>query len=142
VKLNIRVASLIFGFTAIFFLGRWALNSAFYGRDRDFRAKLIKIGLGIGIIAVGLITVFFGRVLQAAMSRQREYLADASAIQFTRHPDGLISAFNKLSKNSELSTKIDSDNTSEFSHAFIFGIGGELMATHPPLEERIKRIKE
>lgn len=142
VNLNIRVAALVFGFTAIYFLGRLALRSAMYGGGRDGRARLIKLGLGIAIIVVGLITVFFGKLLQAAMSRQREFLADASAVQFTRHPDGLISAFNKLSKNSELSTKIDSDNTTEFSHAFIFGIGGELMATHPPLKERIDRIKK
>jgi len=140
VNLNIRVAALVFGFTAIYFLGRLALRGAMYGGGRDSKARLIKLGLGLGIIVVGLITVFFGKVLQAAMSRQREFLADASAVQFTRHPDGLISAFNKIKKSSKATTTIDSDNTSEFTHAFIFGIDGEFLATHPPLKERIARI--
>lgn len=139
VKLNIRVAALVFGFTALFVMGRLAFNSAIYSRG-DGRAKLIRILLGVGILAVGLLTVFFGKVLQAAMSRQREYLADASAIQFTRHPDGLVSAFNRIKKSEDGATEIDSPSSANFSHAFIFGIDSNILSTHPPLEDRISRI--
>jgi len=141
VKLNIRVSALVYGFTAIYVIGHWMMRGAIYG-DSDLKGKIIKIGLSLALLAVGALTVFFGRILQAAMSRQREYLADASAIQFTRHPDGLESAFNKLNNDKEANTKIEAGEAGDYSHAFIFGIGGEIMATHPPLEDRIARLKK
>jgi Zn-dependent protease with chaperone function len=141
IRMNIRVSALVYGFTAIFVIGRLMLNGAIYGRG-DGRTKLIKLGLSIGILAVGLLSVYFGRVLQAAMSRQREYLADASAIQFTRHPDGLKSAFKKIKDSANANTNIETADSSNHAHAFIFGIGGEIMATHPPLDERIARLSK
>jgi len=141
IRMNIRVSALVYGFTAIFVIGRLMLNGAIYGRGGG-RTKLIKLGLSIGILAVGLLSVYFGRVLQAAMSRQREYLADASAIQFTRHPDGLKSAFKKIKDSANANTNIETADSSNHAHAFIFGIGGEIMATHPPLDERIARLSK
>lgn len=141
IKMNIRVSALVYGFTAIFVIGRLMLYGAIYGRG-DGRAKLVKLGLSIGILVIGLLSVYFGRVLQAAMSRQREYLADASAIQFTRHPDGLKSAFKKIKDSVDKSTNIETADSSNHAHAFIFGIGGEIMATHPPLDDRIARLSK
>lgn len=137
VKLNIRVAALVFGFSAFLVIGRLILQNSMYSRGKSKGAAIL---IGIGILIVGLFTVFFGRILQAAMSREREYLADASAVQFTRHPDGLASAFKKLDSLTDTTTEIESENAHEFSHAFIFGLNSDILSTHPPLKERIKRI--
>lgn len=137
VKLNIRVAALVFGFSAFLVLGRLALYSS-----RGSRQKGIIILIAIALMLIGAITVVFGRILQAAMSRQREYLADASAIQFTRNPNGLVSAFSKIESMEAVSTEIESQETHEYSHAFIFGLTSDTFATHPPLKERIKRISK
>ena len=140
IKLNIQISAFVFGFTAIFFLARFMFNSALYNRRMDFRAKIVMFAIAAIIAIIGVLTVWFGRILQAAMSRQREYLADASAVQFTRYPDGLVEAFEVLKDNGK-STEMKNENAKEYSHAMMFGIGKELFSTHPPLEERIKRIK-
>jgi Peptidase family M48. len=62
----------------------------------DARAKLVMFAAAVIIAIIGALTVWMGRILQAAMSRQREYLADASAVQFTRYPEGLVQAFEVL----------------------------------------------
>jgi Zn-dependent protease with chaperone function len=140
IKLNIQISAFVFGFTALFFLARFLFYSAINNRRMDGRAKLVMFGAAIIIAIIGALTVWLGRLLQAAMSRQREYLADASAVQFTRYPDGLVNAFEVL-KNGGKSTVMENPSSKEYAHAMMFGIGGELFATHPPLEERIKRIQ-
>jgi Zn-dependent protease with chaperone function len=140
IKLNIQISAFVFGFTALFFVARFIFYSAMSNRRMDGRAKLIMFAVAAIIAIIGVLTVWMGRILQAAMSRQREFLADASAVQFTRYPGGLVKAFEVL-KNGGKSTKVENPNSKEYAHAMMFGIGGELFATHPPLEERIKRIQ-
>jgi heat shock protein HtpX len=140
IKLNIQISAFVFGFTALFFLARFIFYTAMYNRRMDGRAKIVMFAVAAIIAIIGVLTVWFGRILQAAMSRQREYLADASAVQFTRYPDGLVEAFEIL-KDGGKSTKVENPNSKEYAHAMMFGVGGELFATHPPIEERIKRIQ-
>lgn len=140
IKLNIQISAFVFGFTALFFIARFIFHSALNNRRMDGRAKIVLFAMAAIIAMIGVLTVWFGRILQAAMSRQREFLADASAVQFTRYPDGLVDAFTVL-QNGGKSTKVENPNSKEYAHAMMFGVGGELFATHPPLEERIKRIQ-
>jgi Zn-dependent protease with chaperone function len=140
IKLNIQISAFVFGFTALFFVARFVFYSALHNRRMDGRAKLVMFVVAAVIAIIGVLTVWFGRILQAAMSRQREYLADASAVQFTRYPEGLVQAFQVL-ENGGKSTKVEHPASQEYAHAMMFGVGGELFATHPPLQERIKRIQ-
>lgn len=98
--------------------------------------------IGLGLIVIGGIGVFFGRLIQAGISRQREFLADASAVQFTRNPDGIAGVLKKIGGLS-LDGRIQVAKASEASHmlftdAGLFSFG---MATHPPLNVRIKAIQ-
>src|SRR5690606_14424121 len=97
--------------------------------------------LGLAIILVGLIGVFFGRLIQAAVSRQREFLADASAVQFTRNPAGITGALKKIG-GSTFGSRLASAHATESSHLFFANAltmaGAGPWATHPPLLERIR----
>ena len=99
--------------------------------------------LGAALYAIGSIGVFLGRMIQAAVSRQREYLADASAVQFTRNPAGLVGALKKLGGYSS-GSKVQSPHALETAHLFFANSGGfsfaNLLATHPPLADRIRAI--
>lgn len=140
ISLNIKISSFVFGFTAIFFLARMLYYNAFYGGGRrDARSMIVMLVLAAFIALIGMLSVFAGRILQAAMSRQREYLADASSVQFTRNPEGLKSALAKLQGLSS-KTKIDSPVAQEYSHAFIFSTGS-IFSTHPKTKDRILRLK-
>jgi hypothetical protein len=95
------------------------------------------------MIILGFVGVFFGKLIKAAVSRQREYLADASAVQFTRNPDGIGGALKRLAGFSR-GSRVENPHAEEAAHMF-FGSAvsswlGGAMATHPPLPERIKRI--
>jgi hypothetical protein len=108
----------------------------------DSRGGLVLLGLGVFVL--GLVGGFFGRLIMAAVSRQREYLADASAIQFTRNPDGIAGALKKIGGLAE-GSRIDNPQAAEAGHMFFAnafaseGLAG-LLATHPPLIERICRL--
>lgn len=142
IKLNIQISAFVFGFTALFFLARFVFYQAAFNRRMDGRAKIVLFAVAAIIAIIGALTVWMGRILQAAMSRQREYLADASAVQFTRYPQGLIEAFEVLENGGkDKPTTIKHPAAKEYAHAMMFGVGGELFATHPPLSERIKRIQ-
>src|SRR5699024_10158261 len=94
---------------------------------------------GLAVVVLGYVGLFFGRWIKAAVSRQREFLADASAVQFTRNPEGIGNALKKigaLHAGSFLST-----DSEEVGHMlFSPGMGYQMFATHPPLEKRIKAI--
>ena len=99
--------------------------------------------IGLVLFILGWVGWFFGRLIQAAVSRQREFLADASAVQFTRNPEGISGALRKIAGWDQGSI-IKNPNAPEASHLFFGnGISGfsALFATHPPLEERIHRIE-
>jgi Zn-dependent protease with chaperone function len=144
-RLNIRLIGLIFGIMALTIVGRILMQSA--GRrsssdQKDSGSGLVVLGLGLFVL--GLVGAFFGRLIQAAVSRQREYLADASAVQFTRNPDGIAGALKKIGGLQE-GSRIGNPGAEELAHMFFAsaslsgGLGG-LLATHPPLTDRIRRL--
>lgn len=148
-KLNMRLIGWIFGLVVLSILGRGLLHSLRFvrvgGSNRDNNGGgailLAILAVGLGLMIIGGVGVFFARFLQAAVSRQREFLADASAVQFTREPDGLAGALKKIGSNG---SKIQTAKASEASHCF-FSDGGLFafgFATHPPLALRIGRIQK
>ncbi len=143
-KLNMRLMGWIFGLVMLSVLGRIMLESFRFMRgSRDSKGGGIVIAIilaGLAVWVVGSIGVLFARMLQAAISRQREFLADASAVQFTRNPEGIADALKKIGGFSEHG-KIFSAKAVEARHMFFAGSGfNMLMATHPPLEKRILAI--
>jgi Zn-dependent protease with chaperone function len=138
-RLNLRLMGIIFGILCLAVLGRVLLQT----RSRSSKDRNPLPLLGLALLLIGWIGVFFGRLIQAAVSRQREFLADASSVQFTRNPAGLAGALKKIGGLS-CGSKLEAAHAEEASHMF-FGNGmGEsffhLMDTHPPLEERIRAI--
>jgi len=143
-KLNMRLMGWIFGLVMISVVGRLLIESIRFMRgSRDSKGNGVIIGiaaLGIAVWIVGSIGVLFARILQAAISRQREFLADASAVQFTRYPDGIADALKKIGGFSEHGT-IHSAKATEARHMFFATSSlSSLFATHPPLDQRIKAI--
>jgi Zn-dependent protease with chaperone function len=143
-RLNIRLIGVLQGILAIGLIGRAMLRST--GRvRRDSRGAPALLGLGLLLFLVGYIGVFAGRLIKAAVSRQREYLADASAVQFTRNPGGIGGALRKIG-GFVLGSSVGASHAEEASH-FFFGEGVKvsflsgLLATHPPLPERIARVE-
>ncbi|HTB82981.1 MAG TPA: M48 family metallopeptidase [Candidatus Sulfotelmatobacter sp.] len=136
-RLNVRLISLLFGIFCLATIGRILLNTTSSGR-RD-RNQLWIVGLLL--LVIGSAGYFFGRLIQAAVSRQREFLADASSVQFTRNPAGLSGALQKVGGYTSL---IYSPHASDAAHLFFSDVSGSAffgaMATHPPLDQRIRAI--
>src|SRR5207247_2414014 len=131
-RLNLRLMGLVFGILCLTVIGRILIRA----RRGKFPLPLI----GLALIIIGWAGVFFGRLIQAAVSRQRESLADASAVQFTRNPAGLAGALKKIG-GFEYGSQIKSPHAEEASHLFFANGMGESFfsfATHPPLIERIR----
>jgi len=138
-RLNLRLMGVVFGILCLSVIGRVLLRAR--GRGRGGRGAAPWMLLGVALVAIGSIGSFFGRLLQAAVSRQREFLADASAVQFTRNPAGLSGALQKIGG---IGSRVESAHAMEASHMFFGnGVGRPLfglLATHPPLETRIRAI--
>jgi Zn-dependent protease with chaperone function len=138
-RLNLRLIGIIFGLLCLATIGRILL----YARSSNSRDKNPLPLLGIALIALGAIGVFFGRLIQAAVSRQREFLADASSVQFTRNPSGLSGALQKIGRYG-YGSKLESEHAPDMCHMFFGnGLGESLfnaMATHPPIPDRIHAI--
>jgi Zn-dependent protease with chaperone function len=134
-RLNLRIMGVIFGILCLAVIGRVLIFSR---GDRDRNPLML---LGFALIVIGAIGVFFGRLIQAAVSRQREFLGDVSAVQFTRNPAGLSGALQKIGG---AGSRVESAHAGEASHMFFGnGLGQpflQMLATHPPLEERIRAI--
>ena len=148
-RLNIKLIGLLFGILMLTLVGRIIVRAGFLsgnrrssGNNKGGGGAAIAL-LGLVLIIIGYIGVFFGRLIQAAVSRQREYLADASSVQFTRNPDGITGALKKiaLAENGSLIANPHATATCHmfFANALRGGISG-LLATHPPLAARIKAI--
>jgi len=144
-RLNIRLISTLYGILFIGMIGHFLLRytpntSSRFSRDQNAGALLF---LGAGLYVIGYAGTFFGNLIKAAVSRQREFLADASAVQFTRNPEGIGNALKKIGGYPYGSLFIN-PAAHEISHLlFNQGISrgfSGLLATHPPIEERIKRI--
>ncbi len=137
-RLNIRLMGVVFGILVLATIGRRIANLSARSRIRDSGGVVM---LGLAVFAIGYIGVVLARVIRAAISRQREYLADASAVQFTRHTEGIAGALKKIGALSESST-LENTAREEVSHMFFAdGLGfSAVFATHPPLEDRIRRL--
>lgn len=137
-RLNLRLMGVLFGILCLTIIGRILLQTRGGSRDKNPLPVL-----GIVLLAIGWIGFFFGRLIQAAVSRQREFLADAAAVQFTRNPEGLAGALKKIGGLS-YGAALKSPQAGEASHMF-FGnamtksLSG-MFATHPPLVDRIRAI--
>ena len=155
-RLNIRLMGLVHGLFCLTLLSYWVMSRTYRERDRDIGGMPeARAGVGVvvdlAILVVGFLLAFigwngafFGRVIKGAVSRQREFLADAAAVQFTRYPEGLANALRKVRAAPEKSV-IHSPHAEEASHIFFCnGLEDDriwLTSTHPPLDERIRRIQ-
>lgn len=151
VRINIRLIGVIFGIMALGITG-WMLvryvGPAIVRSSARSRSKegAGGAGIGLGIIVFGLFLVlcgaigtFFGRLIQAAVSRQREFLADASAVQFTRNPLGIGGALRKIGGFTPL--KHITSDVGQCNHLFFSQAMGAIFASHPPISERISRVE-
>lgn len=141
-RLNIRLIGILYGIMVLGILGYYIVRSTGMSR-RSKNSGNIAI-VGIGLIVLGYSGTFFGNWIKAAVSRQREFLADASAVQFTRNPDGIADALKRIG-SSATGSVMENPGAAEISHA-LFGEGvkhsfSSMFATHPPLAERIKRVQ-
>ncbi|MDG4771764.1 M48 family metallopeptidase [Solwaraspora sp. WMMD792] len=143
-RLNIRLMGLLFGILFLAVIGRGLLRTGFVsgGRSRsDNRGGNPLPLIGLAMIAAGYVGVLVGRLIKASVSRQREYLADASAVQFTRQTAGLAGALKKIA-GLPAGSQLKSPKSEEVGH-MLFGPGGRLTAlfsTHPPIADRIKAL--
>lgn len=149
-RLNIRLVALLHGILVLSLIGYTILRSVAYrpvvrtsrNDDKGGGVALI-LAVGAALVVIGSIGAFFGNMIKAAVSRQREFFADASAVQFTRNPSGIAGALRKVGGLSYRGS-IRSPAAPELSHMFFAravtaGFAG-MFSTHPPLEQRIRRI--
>jgi len=145
-RLNIRLIGLLHGILLVGITGRYLMYSLHVGgRSRSGRGRMALFVLGLALVVIGFAGLFCGRLIKAAVSRQREFLADASAVQFTRNPEGIAGALKKIGGYESGST-VTADRAEEASHLFFGNALGEgffssgWLSTHPPLPKRIERI--
>ena len=144
-RLNIRLMGALNGILVLGILGYYLMYSAsFSGRRRgNDNSGAAIMALAVGLMVIGFAGTFFGGLIKAAVSRQREYLADASAVQFTRNPGGIAGALKRIGALTSGSL-VRNPGAPEVSHAFfaqgVTGFTQWLSSTHPPLASRILRI--
>lgn len=139
-RLNMRLIGHVWGLQLLFMLGRDMVDAT----DAAGRRTLLAL-LGLGLMAVGSIGWFAGRLLKAAVSRQREFLADAAAVQYTRLPGGIGGALRKIAgQQGAGQPRVRSARAEAISHMLLASdifAGGGALATHPPLAERVRRLR-
>jgi len=150
-RLNLRLIGLLHGILLLSLVGEILFRLAGSGssdrrsndKDKGDNSRLVMIALGVALMVLGWIGVVFGRLIQAAVSRQREYLADASAVQFTRYPDGIAGALKKIG-GLAAGSALHTPQAGEAAHLFFAdGVQRWLLdpyASHPPLDDRVRRI--
>lgn len=132
-----RIIGWVFGITAIYGIGRLTFDAA---ERADYPLTAVPLmGIGMGLCSIGFTGSVFASLIQAAVSRQREYLADASAVQYTRDPRGIGEALKKTGGLAEHGRLIATFG-SETNHLFFASAFGGLLSTHPPLKSRISRL--
>lgn len=148
--LNLKLIGILFGLEILAMLGYILLRCTpnVVVTDRDDKGSgsaivVVMLVLGIGLFVIGLIGQLFANIIRAAISRQREFLADASAVQYTRNPDGIAGALKKI--GSSVGAQISNNNAISASHIFFGnalspGFFSHLFDSHPNLTTRIKRI--
>ncbi len=146
-RLNIRLIGILHGILLLGLVGqivfRIAAHSGRGRRSSKNSGGMYLVLIGLALLILGFLGTLMGGLIKAAVSRQREYLADASAVQFTRNPSGIAGALKRIGA-AVFGSKIEHPNAAEVSHMY-FGQGVRegftgLMATHPPLESRIARL--
>ena len=154
-RLNTLMAGVLNGLLVVALAGDWMvdrtrtrylLSSAAGDSTSRSTTGVVSLAitvLGLALVLLGYLGVFFGQLIQAAVSRQRELLADASAVQFTRNPDGIGRALRKIG-GTRLREGVSRSKVTPFSHLYFMGGEGgflsRLTATHPPLRQRIDAI--
>jgi Zn-dependent protease with chaperone function len=138
-KLNVRLMGLLFGLLVIALIGRTVLRGATRVRGDRKGGVMIVMLIALAVLVIGYIGLFFGRLIQAAVSRSREALADASAVQFTRDPQGLRGALLKIGASSA-GSRVGNPEVEEVAHMLFAPGMSRLFATHPPLHDRLKAI--
>jgi Zn-dependent protease with chaperone function len=146
-RLNLRLIGVVFGILMLSIVGYYMIRIAGVTSSRNEkegggRAAILLIGLALCIL--GAIGQLLGQIIRSAISRQREFLADASSVQFTRNPAALAGALKKIG-GLEAGSRIRDGHAQEVSHMFFSNaLGGSLLglfATHPPLAQRIKLLE-
>jgi len=150
-KNNLHLVGLLHGILLLAITGRVLIRAASRSSGGRNSGKVLFFLTGLSLLLIGYIGVFFGKLIKAAVSRQREFLADATAVQYTRDPEGIHGALEKIAAH-EGGAYVDSPHTEEVAHLFfgnalnkndrfsqLLGFSG-LLSTHPPLEERMYRI--
>lgn len=152
-RISMRLIGVLFGLQLLAVIGYYAMRFSYYasmgssssnGKNNGAALGLVMLLAGLGVMIIGYIGVFFSAIIKAAISRQREYLADASAVQFTRMTDGIAGALKKIG-SPNIGSDVKNEHAAEASHMFfgdvcpLFSLGG-LLSTHPDLVTRIKRL--
>ena len=144
-RLNLRLIAILHGILFLGLIGRALLRGM--GRSSTRRSRggggAPGLALGLGLLVIGYTGIFFGNMIKAAVSRQREFLADAASVQYTRNPGGIAGALKKIG-GLGAGSRMPGAAASEASHIF-FGQTGKvflnsLLATHPPLDKRILAV--
>jgi len=140
IRLNIRMLGVLAGILFIGSIGQFLMRGS--GKS-DGKGATQLFFLGLALLIVGYVGLFFARLIKAAVSREREYLADASSVQFTRNPEGIAGALDQI-RAGATGALIRGRYAEEISHMF-FGQAidvwaGSLFDTHPPIDERIRRV--
>jgi len=153
-SLNLRLMGVLHGILVIALIGYFILRSTVRAASSNRKGGAIVVlpVLGLTLVVIGYVGVFFGRVIKSAVSRQREFLADASAVQFTRNPGGVAGALKKIGGLVQGSL-VMSPHAEQASHFFFsdgklgkvrMALAGkshfDFLSTHPPLADRIRRI--
>jgi Zn-dependent protease with chaperone function len=135
-KLNLRLIGMVHGIILISLLGYYILyGSSTTRRSKDSGGIML---FALALLIIGGIGTLCGNLIKSAISRQREFLADASAVQFTRNPKGIGGALAKIGGIS--GSEVTHPGAQETSHMFFGSAISSWFATHPPVEERITRI--
>ncbi len=140
-KINLNIIAILHGILLLGLIGYFILRSAGYSRSKNAGALL---AIGFGLVVLGYGGVFFGNIIKASVSRQREYLADASAVQYTRNPQGIAGALKVIGHSSFGAGIMENAHVDEVTH-MLFAEGRHffmhMWATHPPLEKRIRAVE-
>ncbi|MEL6224353.1 MAG: M48 family metallopeptidase [Cyanobacteria bacterium J06627_8] len=140
-RLNLHIVGILHGILIIHLLGRSCLRGGRYIRRKGAAQTFL---IGLALTTIGGVGFLCGRLIKSAVSRQREFLADASAVQFTRNPHGISNALRKIDTH-DWGSRLKTAKAEEASHMFFGSIGRKSFshpfATHPPLSERIRRLE-
>lgn len=142
-KISMRLAAMVLGFFWVMYLGARLLQNTRYIQtgDDDRRGGNPIALMALLLVCAGTFTWFAGSILKACVSRQREYLADACAVQFTRNPEGISNALRKIATADQPNEMPQAG--SAYSHMYFDDRGAlsSIFATHPPIWKRIAAIE-